>query len=344
VRRVRPRRLTAPPLNATSAPMTQTAPPAPPVSTQAPPPPLECYRGVCNAWECDENGHMNVRFYVQRAWEGLAGLAAALSLPDTFRARANATLLPIDQHIRFLREARPGAPLSMVCGVVAVGETTAKIYQEIRHGDGAPCAAITTLVAHADSLSGKAFAWPARAAPLWAALACTPPAHGLARSIDLTRMPGDATLAQADALNAPAIGRGAILPTEVDALSRMRPDVVIGRISDAAPNLLAGWRAAAAAEAGAGAHNAGAAVVEYRIMYRRWPRAGDGFVVRSAVTEVLEKTMHLAHWMLDPVSGEAWATAEAVALTFDLATRKTIAPSAQARAALEAASIPAMTL
>ena len=28
---------------------------------------LETYRGVCNAWECDENGHMNVRFYVQRA-------------------------------------------------------------------------------------------------------------------------------------------------------------------------------------------------------------------------------------------------------------------------------------
>jgi acyl-CoA thioester hydrolase len=37
------------------------------------------------------------------------------------------------------------------------------------------------------------------------------------------------------------------------------------------------------------------------------------------------------HWIVDPESGGAWASMEAVALTFDTNTRKAIAPSAEAR-------------
>lgn len=307
-------------------------------------PPLETYRGVCNAWECDENGHMNVRYYVQRAAEGLMGLSAALGAPEAFRARANATWLPIEQHIRFLKESRPGAPLTLLSGVVDISDTTARIYQELRHADGAPAAAITTLIAHIEPATGRGFPMPGRCRDRAAALACTIPAYGLPRSIDAMRMPAEATMARADELGAGVIGRGAILPSETDVFGRMRPEVVMGRISDSAPHLLSQWRTQVAVEAGAGAHNAGAAVVEYRLVYRRWPRAGDAFVVRSAVIEVQEKTFQLAHWMLDPVNGQAWATAEAVALTFDLSTRKTIAPSPTMRAALESAVISAMTL
>ena len=39
---------------------------------------IEVWRGCVNTWECDEMGHLNVRFYVARAMEGLVGLAAAL--------------------------------------------------------------------------------------------------------------------------------------------------------------------------------------------------------------------------------------------------------------------------
>jgi acyl-CoA thioester hydrolase len=287
---------------------------------------------------------MNVRFYVQRAHEGCVALSHALGIPLAFKARANATLIPVDQHIRFLKEARPGAPLRLHSGVLAAGETGMQVYQELRHADGAPCAALTTLLTHADPANGKAFAWSKRTLERWSALTCERPAYGAPRSLDVTRMPSAANVARADALGAPVIGRGAILQSETDMFGRMRPEVAIGRISDSAPHLLSAWRAQTAAEAGAGAANAGAAVVEYRIVYRRWPRAGDGFVVRSAVTEVQEKTLHLAHWMLDPVGGEPWATAEVVALTFDLSTRKTIAPSPAARAALEAAAIGQMTI
>jgi len=81
---------------------------------------IEIWRGGVNTWECDEMGHMNVRFYVARAMEGLVGLAAALGLPHAFAAHAGATLLVREQHIRFLREARAGAALHMTGGVVVV--------------------------------------------------------------------------------------------------------------------------------------------------------------------------------------------------------------------------------
>ena len=92
-------------------------------------PGVEIWRGGLNTWECDEMGHMNVRFYVTRAMEGLAGLAAQLGLPHAFAPGAGATLLVRDQHIRFLRECRPGAALHMTGGVIEMGEEEARLLQ-----------------------------------------------------------------------------------------------------------------------------------------------------------------------------------------------------------------------
>jgi acyl-CoA thioester hydrolase len=96
---------------------------------------------------------------------------------------------------------------------------------------------------------------------------------------------------------------------------------------------LAQWRQDAAAE-NAAAAPAGA-VVEARLVFRRFPRAGELIEVHSGIAEVGEKTLRLVHWIVDPESGAAWASMEAVALTFDTATRKTIAPSAEARARMQ---------
>jgi acyl-CoA thioester hydrolase len=98
------------------------------------------------------------------------------------------------------------------------------------------------------------------------------------------------------------------------------------------PNLLAQWRKDAA-EANGGAVPAGA-VVEARFVWRRFPRAGDLIEVRSGIAEIGEKTLRLVHWLCDPETGAAWASMEAVALTFDTTTRKAIAPPPEARARL----------
>ena len=148
---------------------------------------VELWRGCCNAWECDEMGHMNVRFYLARAHEGLAGLLAAMGMEGALRQGAEATAIAMDHHVRFLREARAGAPLVMTGGVLTLQETDARLVQIIRHvGSGEIAAAIQTVVRHVAGREARAFPWSEstrrRAArlptPPWASRSCRCPSSG----------------------------------------------------------------------------------------------------------------------------------------------------------------------
>ena len=103
----------------------------------------------------------------------------------------------------------------------------------------------------------------------------------------------------------------------------MKAEWHLGRISDSVPNLLHDWRRRVAKAAGEGVR-AGAAVLEYRLVYRRWPRAGDRLSIRTSLGEMDEKTHSLIHWVMDPEAGLPWATAEARAATLDIDRRKLI--------------------
>ena len=85
---------------------------------------VEVWRGGVNTWECDEMGHMNVRFYVARMMEGLAELAHVAGLEHAFRPNAPSTLAPRDQHIRFIKEAHAGKPWTMTACVLEVMTTS----------------------------------------------------------------------------------------------------------------------------------------------------------------------------------------------------------------------------
>lgn len=305
----------------------------PAVSHPAPlPAPL--YRGSVNTWECDDGGHLNVRFHFERAMVGLAHLAHALEMPRAFTPAAGATLVPLEAHVRFLKEARPGAPLTMHGGVVKLNESEAQVCLDMRHADGAPSSCFTLRVAHVDTRAFRPFPWSARTRAAAKRLQVTLPAHATTRSIDLARTPRtDASLHRAIELGAARIGATIVQPDQCDAFGRLRGEHFVGRVSDSVPNLLAQWRQEAA-EANDGAGAPAGAVVEARFVYRRFARPGDLIEVRSGIAEVGEKTLRLVHWLCDPESGGVWASMEAVALTFDTVTRKAISPKPEARARL----------
>jgi acyl-CoA thioester hydrolase len=305
---------------------------------------IEVWRGSTNSWDCDEMGHMNVRHYVAKAIEGAGTLASQIGMKGAFAAGATATLRPVEQHIRFHREVHAGKPIYMEAGVISVEADHVWVWQRLIHtGSGATAATYRTRFAHIEPRSGHVFAWPSRMAEALQALICDAPEDSVPRSVTLEAQPAQASLERAQALGAVAVGRGIFLPTEADMFGSVRPEIFIARVSDSVPNLMAAWREAVTARAAAGdgqARTAGAAVLEFRLLYRNWPEPGDGFEIRSGVCEVLEKTHKLAHWICDPVSGRAWATAEAVAVTFDLKTRKVIPADAQALAELRSRLIP----
>ncbi len=298
---------------------------------------IPLWKGSANTWDCDEMGHMNVRVYVEKAIEGLGTFAAALGMPHAYKANALSTLLPAEHHIRYIREVHPGRPLAMSGCVLEWDETSALLYQEMRHSDGTCAAAFRTRIIHVDTTRGKAFPWSTRTKAQLEALSERPPEDTKPRGLDpeIAPIPSRmATLEHALKVSAPEIGRGTVPLAHCDPFGRMLAPWFMGRISDAVPNLLYDWRRKVTASS-EGAQM-GAAVLEYRLIYRKWPRAGDRFVIHSGLAASAEKTHTLAHWVLDPDTGEAWVTTEAVAVTFDLKTRKVIPTPAEQITELEA--------
>jgi len=292
---------------------------------------VEVWRGGVATWECDAMGHLNVGFYVAKAMEGLAGLAAELGMPHAFAADARATLIVREQHIRFLREARPNAPLTMTGGVIEMAESEARLLLLLRHASGEIAASFQTLVSHATAQEGRAFPWPQRVLDRAAALTVAVPPEAAPRSIGLDPVESRASLARADELGLPRTGLGVVRAADCDVFGRMRTEQVMARISSGIPHIV-------------GATRAGGAALEYRLLYLEWPRAGDRVELRSGASGGDARFRRWTHWLLDPDSGRAWGSAEAIAVSFDLETRRIVTLSEEALAAADAQVIPGLTL
>ena len=304
---------------------------------------LEVWRGGVNTWECDEMGHMNVRFYVARAMEGLVGFAAAIGLEGAFRANADATLMVRDHHVRFLREARAGAPLYMTSGLVDIGENEARILQLLIHaGSGELAASFQTVIVHATARDGRPFPWSDRTRSLAEGLRMEVPQRAGPRSLGLGPSAGGANLDRANALGLMTLSAGAFGAQDCDVFGRVRAELFIGRVSDGVPSLAAafGGRAAGAERP----ERVGGAVLEYRLAYNAWPKAGDRFEVRSGLAGFDDRAQRVVHWILDPISGEPWVTSEAVAIALDLDARKIIPISDEAKARLSTHVTPGLAL
>src|SRR5690606_33529248 len=162
---------------------------------------VEVWGGGVNTWECDRMGHMNVRFYVAKAMDGLAGLAAELGMPQVFAPGAHATLMVREHHIRFLREAHPGAYLYMTGGVLEMEECEARVLLTFFHPNGEPCATFNAKVAHVTAGDGRPFPWPERIRERANALRTELADYAAPRSIDLHPVESAASLERAEALD-----------------------------------------------------------------------------------------------------------------------------------------------
>jgi acyl-CoA thioester hydrolase len=286
---------------------------------------VEVWSGGVNTWECDEMGHLNVRFWVAKAMEALAGLSRRMGMPDAFARSGGATLLIRDLHMRFLREAQAGACLWASGGVVALGEADADLLVILRHADGTPAATFRIRAEHATASDLRPFPWPGRIRAACEALAIEVPDFAAPRSIDLSPLQETrASLAFAEANGMTRIGLGTVRADELDVFGRMRPEMFIGRVSDGVARLFGQTRPGPEAAPGEPPRRIGGAVLEYRVAHHGWPVAGDHVEVRSGFADCNARTRRVFHWMLDPVTGLPWASAEAVVISFDLDARKVV--------------------
>ena len=294
---------------------------------------IEVWRGTTAAWECDGMGHMNVRFHLLRAMQGLGGAAAALGMPHAFAAHAPATLIVREHHVRFLREAREGALQHMTASVIEMAETEAVIQLTLIHSlTGEVSATFLTRVSHAAGRTAKPFPWPdrARAAAETLKAPLTPDAGP--RSVTGLPYQEPPTLELALSLGLERTGLSLVTPEDCDVFGRLRTEMFMGRISASVGHAIEPVRRVASEAAGM---RLGGAALEYRLVYFDQPRAGDRIEMRAGLFGVDRKIARLRHWLLDPATGAAWAAAEGVSVNFDLDARRMVPLSPETVAALE---------
>jgi acyl-CoA thioester hydrolase len=304
---------------------------------------IELWRGNANAWECDELGHMNVQFYLAKASEAVANLAAHAGLGNIFRSDAYATLAARSLHIKFLAEARPGAPLMIEGGIAGLDSASADLVLLMRHaGSGQVAATFRIEAGHVSPKEGRPFPWPERFSTRAAELNVDTP--DIARPRGLSEAEGERhiSLARADELGLEQIGLGRFNNAEMSVFGRIRSDVLLGRVSNSVVNFRGAFPEEVDFHMGKTGARIGSALLECRILPRRWPRAGDGYVIRSGLVSAGSKVRNLVHWVLDPETGRPWWTMEGVAAPMDLDKRKLVEPDDAARAALEVAMKPAL--
>lgn len=282
---------------------------------------IEVARNSVQAWEIDQMGHMNVQFYVDRAADGLAALAAHLGLGrDSIRATGR-QLVAHGQHIRFLRERHVGSPFYLRAGVLDVGTDSLTVYQEMQDSiSGEVAAAFTVDLSLRDVATHAHCGLPEPVRENAAHLIVAQPEHGRAKGLTLAAPRQALTLQDADAMGLVPTFQGQLCAQQCDPAGWLTLRHFMGIMSNAVPNLLA------QTSGGDRSHTPepGGASLEFRFVYRRYPRAEDVVAVRSGLVRVGEKTYVWCHWLFDLETGEALASAETVGVSLDLQERKVI--------------------
>jgi acyl-CoA thioester hydrolase len=309
------------------------------------------------SWECDAMGHMNVQFYVARAEEGLLALLARLGYGPSRQRQQPIAVASGSLHIRFHRELRPAAAYRVFGGIVKPADRepgqastrrfdatgTLTCYQEIRKRADQSVAA--TFV-HECTLIDRDSGQPAPP-QLTSGLLLHPslrldaiPEIGRPRGIEPSELFEQPTVADAERFGLATIYRAPVRAGDCDAAGLVTPTAFMSYISAGIPSLVYDLRGRD--RSSAGSH--GGAALEYRFQFRRPARQGDLVRVMSGLRGVGSKTQNFCHWILDDESGEAFATAEAVAVAMDLTARKAVAFSDEERAQLEDKIVPGLAM
>lgn len=280
-----------------------------------------CYWGSVNQWECDENDHLNVRFYAHKVNQALQVMAASAAgaLPRDVPGRI------VSQHVRFIRESRVATPLRVDCAITAADARRLSIVAIMHdHLSGELVAAVHSLL--------DAAGWdPARLAATAVSLPQAAQPKGIDPQ-DLLAPPGNHAAALAAGYR--IVGQGVIAAEECGPDGRLLPHGYVGRISDGMPNLWAFLNPPnehAARQSG----ELGGAALEQRLDVFAPLACGSVFTQLSGVRSIGNKTQQMVHLLYDQGEGRCAARMEAIGIAMDLTTRRSVPISAARRRHLE---------
>ncbi len=289
---------------------------------------IPTWQGEAVNWECDELGHLNMRHYMTKAQQARQMFVMQMGLAHAFRRGSPSTVRVREFHIKYLREARPGARLRIETGMTRQGETDMSLLHMMYHANGEIAATIHEQVEHYYLRTHAAFTWPKRAADAYDLYNVDQPEIAKPRGLSLSTPMTGATMDEVKAWGLPCIGLGVFTTQETGPSHTVSAQHLIGRISECVGNFRAGWPEADGWESGnAEDMDIMGVMLESRYRIYSFPEAGQPFHIYSGVLDVTDKIRRLVHHFIDPLSGQPIASVIAVNGLINLKTRKFATPT-----------------
>uniref|UniRef100_UPI003BABEA80 acyl-CoA thioesterase n=1 Tax=Stappia sp. TaxID=1870903 RepID=UPI003BABEA80 len=270
-------------------------------------PAFETLFSFVNCWECDENDHLNVQFYLSRFDEAdrqfrlLGGLSDAVAGPR--RAR----------HVRFHNELFAGDTLHMTSHVAFDGPYMLTVVHELRRtADGSLAATAIDGYAPADSMARELRRRFAEASDAM-------PDAAQPRGTSATGEMNGVTPAQLEAAGARVTNRATVLPRHTGPDGRADDCFAAGCFVEAAPHT---WNMTPMGEAWLAERNLGRVVAELKLCWAGPLKVGEPVVTLSGVTGAGTTTFTIRHHMFEARTQRFVAAADVVCLALDLETRK----------------------
>ena len=310
--------------------------------------PLLLHESVVTEDEIDTLGHLNVRFYVERA---VKANLALLRRTGIVPAPAGQMMRRVDTYNRFHREQFTGATLHTYGGIVpnesvgvAAGVTT---YLEIRNVDKGETAA--SFIMTSDIIDTASQARQGIKLPVADLLSLTIelPQAGHPRSLSLAT-PGQVSFAELDAVvpndQEPGVfhGRreGTVKADDCDEQGRLKEEL---------EPLFVLFRAFAEQQQrqpgppifmDKTGRRLGWAMIETRVTNEIRPTAGETIVSLSADLKFGEKWRHTRRWLFSKESHALFGVHDQIGMCLDLDARRAISIPDEIRAEIEAAALP----
>lgn len=282
------------------------------------------HRSNVNAWDCDENGHLNVRYYISKNAQGLTHLLADLGLTPARLAELDLRPRLVVQHVRYHREARVAAPLVGTGRFVGADDGRLCVYSELHNSMDATLYTTFNSELEFNDANGH------RVTPPYGrdCVAEMVPEYGAVRSLPATAKP-EFSLAQALAAGYMETGRSTVMADECDRAGRLEAYQYAARIADGIPNLMSTLQTPAEFALRAQGE-LGGAVIESRAAYHAELHAGERFVLLSGLRSFTAKTMHLCHLLFNLETETLAFSSEGIGVALDLRSRRAV-PFAEER-------------
>lgn len=122
---------------------------------------IETHRGSVFPWECDFNGHMNVRFFVGKFDEGTWNLCTQLGMGREYMVERRRGSMSVEQNVRYKREMMVGDALYVESWLSDIAEKRFRLHHAMyNQATGVLSAEMDIVAIHVDLEKRKACPLP----------------------------------------------------------------------------------------------------------------------------------------------------------------------------------------